>query len=170
MAIQIDIAELLVLQAVRHLSKSYISKSEKDELKEAEQCIQSIILFQVAMEAVINEEIEHAKPLLSIKKENTELSSKFKSLSFKNKWEKVFDTLSIRKRKELRDYFMFYSRYRILISHPKSRYVSLKNYQFEKVYEGIKNGWNAMQLLYVALGKSKISWEEICREVGLEIL
>jgi len=167
MAIQIDIAELLALQAVQHLAKAYNFKSAENDLEESGQCIQAIILFQVCMEAVINEEIERAAPLLPIKKENKELSGKFKSLSFKNKWEKAFDLLEIHKRKELRDYFTFYTRYRVLLSHPKSRYVSLDNYMFDKVYAGIKSGWDAMQIMYAVLGKSKISWEEICLEAGL---
>lgn len=167
MTVQIDIAELLVTQAIEHLVAASKLVTPDHELVEAEECIQTVILFQVAMEAIINEEIERSPLLKEVKKENTALSSKYKSLSFKNKWERAFDVLKIRKRKELKEYFTFYSKYRILVSHPKSRYISLSEYQYENVYQGIKNGWMTIELLYLGLGKTRVSWEEMWKEVGL---
>ena len=156
---QIDIAELLIHNAMSHLAKASKQYSAKDQLGESEACIQSVLLFQVAMEAIINEEIERAKPLETLKKENKELSRKFKSLTFRNKWERTFDLLEIRKRNELNTYIAFYGKYRNLVSHPKSRYVSVGNYDYEKVYEGIQNGWLAVDILYEVLGKTRISWD-----------
>ena len=167
MAVQIDIAELLIDQAITHLISASKFQKIQDQTAESEACIQAVILFQVAMEAIINEEIERSASLESVKKENKGLSSKFKSLSFRNKWERAFDALHISKRKELNAYFIFYGRYRNLVSHPKSRYVSLSNYDFERVFLGIKNGWNAIELLYSGLGKTRISWEEMCSDKSL---
>lgn len=169
MTVQIDIAELLITQAIEHLVVASKLLSDEDELSEAEECIQAVILFQVAMEAIINEEIERAPLLKEVKKENAALSTKYKSLSFKNKWERAFDVLRIPKRKELNAYFKFYSRYRVLVSHPKSRYISLQEYDFKNVYNGIKNGWIAIELLFTGLGKTRVSWEEMCKEVGLAV-
>ncbi len=166
---QIDIAELLVTNSIRHLVAASVFHTSKDHIAESEECIQSVLLFQVAMEAIINEEIERAKPLEPLKKENKELARKFKSLTFRNKWERTFDLLEIKKRKELNFYLKFYGKYRNLVSHPKSRYVSLEHYDFKKVYEGIKNGWLAVDHLYLTLGKTRISWEEVCRDAGLSI-
>ncbi|HRN70050.1 MAG TPA: hypothetical protein PLS49_02590 [Candidatus Woesebacteria bacterium] len=167
MTVQIDIAELLITQAIEHLVAASKLVSPNHEFIEAEECIQAVILFQVAMEAIINEEIERAPLLKEVKKENLALSTKYKSLSFRNKWERAFDVLQIRKRKELKEYFNFYGRYRVLVSHPKSRYISLDQYDYENVCKGIKNGWMTIELLYMGLGKTRVSWEEMIKEVGL---
>lgn len=169
MTVQIDIAELLVTQSIEHLVEASQLVSVENEFAEAQECIQAVILFQVAMEAIINEEIERSSLLKDIKKENADLSTKYKSLSFKNKWERTFDVLKIPKRKELNEYLKFYSRYRILVSHPKSRYISLKEYDYKNVYKGIRSGWITIELLFTGLGKSRVSWEEMCKEVGLQI-
>ncbi len=165
MTVQIDIATFLFEKAKQHikLAKSYQTK-KKDEMKEAHECIQAIILFQTGMEAFINEEIESEKKLASIKKQKDSLASIYKTLSFKNKWEMAFDALNIKKRTPLHSYMTFYSIYRILISHPKSRYISLENYEYEKVYEGLKNGWESMQLLFQELGKTMKSWNEFYKK------
>jgi hypothetical protein len=165
MTIQIDIATFLFENAKMHikLAKSFQSK-KNDEMKEAHECIQTIILFQTGMEAFINEEIESERKLLPVKKEQDDLASKYKTLSFKNKWEQAFDALKIKKREPLQKYLAFYSSYRILISHPKSRYISLENYEYEKVYDGIKSGWESMQLLFEALGKTMKSWNEFYKK------
>lgn len=167
MTVQIDIAELLITQAIEHLVTASKLVSPNEDFAEAEECIQAVILFQVAMEAIINEEIERSPLLKEVKKENAALSTKYKSLSFRNKWERAFDVLQIRKRQELKEYFTFYAKYRILVSHPKSRYISLDQYDYKNVYKGIKNGWKTIELLYVGLGKSRISWEEMSENVGL---
>ncbi len=167
MTVQIDIAELLINQSIEHLIAASKLVSPEHELVEAEECIQAVILFQVAMEAIINEEIERSPLLKEVKKENAALSTKYKSLSFKNKWERAFDVMKIRKKKELNEYFTFYSRYRILVSHPKSRYISLDQYDYENVYKGIRSGWKTIELLFLGLKKSRVSWEEMSREIGL---
>lgn len=169
MTVQIDIAELLINQSIEHLVEASKLIKVDDEFAEAQECIQAVILFQVAMEAIINEEIERSPLLKEVKKENAALSTKYKSLSFRNKWERAFDVLKIRKRKELKEYFKFYGRYRVLVSHPKSRYISLSEYQYENVYQGIKNGWMTIELLYMGLGKTRILWKEMCEKVGLFI-
>ncbi len=167
MTVQIDIAELLINQAIEHLVEASKLVSPEHEFAEAEECIQAVILFQVAMEAIINEEIERSPQLKEVKKENVALSTKYKSLSFKNKWERAFDVMQIRKKKELNEYFTFYSRYRILVSHPKSRYISLDQYDYENVYRGIQSGWKTIELLFMSLGKSRVSWEEMSGKIGL---
>lgn len=165
MTVQIDIATFLFEKAKQHikLSKSYQTK-KNDEMKEAHECIQAIILFQTGMEAFINEEIESEKKLVSVKKQKDSLASKYKTLSFKNKWEMAFDVLRIKKQSPLKSYITFYSNYRILISHPKSRYISLENYEYEKVYEGLKSGWESMQILFEHLGKMMKSWDEFYKK------
>lgn len=165
MTIQIDIATFLFENAKQHvkLAKSYQSK-KNDEMKEAHECIQAIILFQTGMEAFINEEIESERKLVPVKKEKDNLAAKYKTLSFKNKWEMAFDILKIKKKVSLNLYMEFYSNYRILISHPKSRYISLENYEYEKVYMGLKCGWESMQLLFEALGKRMKSWDEFYKK------
>ncbi len=165
MTIQIDIATFLFEKAKQHvkLAKSLQSK-KNDEMKEAHECIQAIILFQTGMEAFINEEIESEKKLLPVKKEQNDLGTKYKTLSFKNKWEMAYDSLKIKKRESMHAYLSFYSNYRILISHPKSRYISLENYEYEKVYEGLKSGWESMQLLFESLGKTMKSWNEFYKK------
>jgi hypothetical protein len=170
MLYQVDISKLLLKKAGEHLLTAYnfSSSSENSDLKkEAEACIQAIVLFQSAMEGIITEEIENEPRLLQVKNVNQELSTKHKSLSFKNKWERSFDVLRIKDRQELDAYFEFYSRYRIPILHPVSRYISLEGYTFKKVTTGLKNGWNAMQLLENALNKVKMTWEQFLEEEGL---
>jgi hypothetical protein len=165
MTIQIDIATFLFENAKHHikLAKSFQSK-KNDEMKEAHECIQAIILFQTGMEAFINEEIESEKKLVSVKKEKENLASKYKTLSFKNKWELAYDALKIKNRSTLNLYMQFYANYRILISHPKSRYISLENYEYEKVYMGLQCGWESMQVLFESLGKSMKSWKEFYKK------
>ena len=63
MIIQIDIARLLITNALEHLklAENLHKKHEIHLINEAEECIQAIILFQSGMEAVITEEIENEK-------------------------------------------------------------------------------------------------------------
>src|SRR3990167_8162284 len=125
MIIQIDIARLLITNALEHLklAEKFHKKHISHPIDEAEECIQAIILFQSAMEAVITEEIENEKKLKKVFKENSELARTHHSLSFKNKWLRSFETLKIRDRKSLEAYFTFYSDCRVPISHPKGRYL-----------------------------------------------
>lgn len=157
MAFQLDIAHLLTKKAYDHLQEAfkYSKKGESPELvKEIEECIQAVILFQSAMEAVITEEIENDFQLKEVKKENELLYAKHKSLSFKNKWEKAYDILQITSRKSLDAYLIFYSTHRIPISHPKSRYVSLEEYTYSTTEQGMNNGREAMNILMKTLKKS----------------
>jgi len=162
MIIQIDIARLLITNALQHLKQAEsLHKNHKTHLiDEAEECIQAIILFQSAMEAIITEEIENEKKLNEVLKENNELARKHHSLSFKNKWLRSFDVLSIKELKSLEAYFKFYSDYRLPISHPKGRYLSLEKYRFKETINGIKNGWQMIEILYKSLKKTYQSFDD----------
>lgn len=131
-----------------------------DLIRETEESIQAIVLFQSAMEAVITEEIENEPLLEPIKKQNLALFSKHKSLSFKNKWEKTFEILAIKNKKSLEKYVTFYSTHRIPISHPKSRFISVEPYSSLQIEAGIQSGWEAMQELFKTLGKETMSWKK----------
>jgi len=167
---QIDIAKLLISAAGKQLTHSYEAYKKKDITYEIEECIQALILFQAGMEAIINDEITNHPLLSSVKSEESDLNTHFKSLSFKNKWTKSYEALQIREFEYLEAYLDFYSQYRIPITHPKRRYVSLSTYRFRKIYEGIENGWYAVQLLYAVLGKELTSWELFCKEYSLVLL
>lgn len=158
MSDHIDIASLLASTAKKHLIRASQSINSFDENKE---CIQAIIIFQVAMEAIINEEIYTNPQLSVIKDEEFFLNKKYKSLSFKNKWKKVFFELQIKDTESLADYFSFYSKYRGPISHPRTRYQSIKKYTYKQTLEGLTNGWQTCVLLYSMLNKSLTSWTEL---------
>ena len=162
MIIQIDIARLLITNALEHLmAAEKLHNSRKENLiDEAEECIQAIILFQSAMEAIITEEIENEKKLKKVFKENSELARTHHSLSFKNKWLRGFDVLLVKDRKSLNAYLKFYTDYRLPISHPKGRYLSLEKYRFKETLNGIKNGWQTIELLYKSLEKNYQSFDE----------
>ena len=167
--IQIDIARLLAHNAGLLLAQAEQARREQNQSKESEYCIQAIILFQAAIEAIINEELLNHPLLASVRREDNELHKRFKSLSFKNKWKKVYETLQIKETEYLEAYLRFYSLYRVPITHPKSRYISIQKYTYNLVIEGFENGWYAVQLLYAILGKDLTSWEEFCSVVGIVI-
>ncbi len=167
MIIQIDIARLLITNALEHLklAENLHKKHKTHLIDEAEECIQAIILFQSAMEAVITEEIENEKKLKLVLDENEELARKHHSLSFKNKWLRAFDALLIKERRSLDAYLVLYSDYRLPISHPTGRYLSLAKYQFKDTLKGIKSGWETIELLYKALGKTYQSFQKYFKSV-----
>ncbi len=167
MPIQTDIARLLSLKAGEHLLHAKRALESTDDQKEIESAIQAVILFQTAMEAIINEEVFNHPLLEEVKLEEFELNKRFKSLSFKNKWKRSYEVLQIHDSENLDAYLLFYSKYRSPISHPRSRYRALDAYTFEHVSEGIENGWYASQLLFAILGKEMMSWEEFEIAVGL---
>jgi len=138
--------------------------------EEAEACIEAVILFQSSMEAVINEEIERHKHLTEVKKEKDLRLRRYRNLSFKNRWMKSYDELGMDPTKgSLADYLEFYNEFRVTITHPTSRYVNIQKYNFENVYEGVRSGWLAMELLYEKLDKvhAEYSWEMYCTNCGL---
>ncbi|MBP7966765.1 hypothetical protein KAZ66_00685 [Candidatus Woesebacteria bacterium] len=165
--IQIDIAQLLAINAGLLLAQAQKAQGEKSEGKEAEFCIQAILLFQSAIEAILNEELLNHPLLESVRRADQDLHKRYKSLSFKNKWKKVYDTLQIQETEYLDIYLQFYKMYRVPITHPKSRYVNVEKYTFQNVLEGFENGWYALQLVYAILGKELTSWEEFCRTAGI---
>ncbi len=167
--IQIDIAQLLAINAGLLLAQAQKAQSEKSEGKEAEFCIQAILLFQAAIEAILNEELLNHPLLEPVRRADQDLHKRYKSLSFKNKWKKVYDTLQIQETEYLDIYLQFYKTYRVPITHPKSRYVNMEKYTFPHVLEGFENGWYALQLVYAILGKELTSWEEFCAAAGILI-
>ncbi len=167
MPIQTDIARLLSFKAGEHLALAGKAAESGDEQKEIEECIQTVILFQTAMEAIINEEVYNHPLLEEVKLEEYELNKRYKSLSFKNKWRKAYETLQIKDTENLEAYLQFYSYFRSPISHPRSRYQALDKYTFQKVCDGIENGWYAAQLLFAILGKELTSWNEFSKKVGI---
>jgi len=164
---QVDIAKLLISAAGKQLAHSYEAYKKKDITYEIEECIQALILFQAGMEAIINDEIANHPLLSSVRGEEQSLNSHYKSLSFKNKWTKSYEALQIRELEYLDVYLEFYSSYRIPITHPKRRYVSLSTYRFKKIYHGIENGWYTVPLLYAVLGKELTSWDQFCADYSL---
>ncbi len=168
MSIHLDIARLLSQHAGEHLARASQFHTEGNTQEEIEACIQSVILFQTAMEAIINEEVYNHPLLEEVKFEEYELNKRYKSLSFKNKWKKAYETLQIKDTENLNSYLTFYSKYRSPISHPRSRYLILDAYTFPTVVKGIEYGWYASQLLFAILGKDLMSWEEFCQSAGIE--
>ncbi|MFA9289195.1 MAG: hypothetical protein ACEQSA_04945 [Weeksellaceae bacterium] len=167
----IDLAMLLSQKAGEHLVDAYHFSQNKDatsSLKEAEACIQAIILFQTSMEAIINEEVLNHPLLKEVKTEQEELHRHFKSLSFKNKWIRAYETLQLHETEYLNDYLTFYTEFRTPITHPKSRYISVQKYRFKAVCDGLENGWYTFQLLFAILGKQLTSWDEFCEQIGLQ--
>ena len=176
---EVDIAQVLSLKAGKHLGEAYqlhqqlespeLSHDDRNKLTklEAEACIEAVILFQSSMEAVINEEIERHKHLIEVKKEKDLRLRRYRNLSFKNRWMKSYDELGMDPTKgALADYLEFYNEFRVTITHPTSRFVNIEKYNFENVYEGIRSGWLAMELLYEKLDKVHpvVSWETYCSE------
>lgn len=170
MTTQVDIARLLTHAAGTQLAKAHIASQKKNAKGEIETSIQATILFQAGMEAIINEEIQNHDLLVTVKKENEALLQHYKSLSFKNKWQKSYEALQIRETDYLLQYLHFYSQYRVQITHPHSRFLSVQKYRFTNVYPGMENGWYAAQLLFAILGKELTSWETFCHEIGLPIV
>lgn len=179
---EIDIAQMLSLKAGKHIGDAYnlyneltTEKHSNEEVQlikklEAESCIEAVILFQACMEAVINEEIERHKNLIAVKKEKEKRLTRFRNLSFKNRWMKSFDELGMDPTiGALGDYIEFYNEFRVTITHPKSRFVNIEKYHFENVYEGIRSGWYAIELLYEKLDKvqPEYSWESYCKNCGI---
>ncbi len=168
MPIQTDIARLLSYKAGEHLALAKKASEEINEQIEIEQSIQAVILFQTAMEAIINEEVYNHPLLEEVKLEEYELNKRYKSLSFKNKWRKAYESLQIKDTEHIEEYLQFYSKYRSPISHPRSRYQSLDKYTYKHVLEGIESGWYAAQLLFAILGKELTSWNEYAKRIGIK--
>lgn len=158
----IDIAHLLTSAAGNHLSLAYQAKEVKQTVSEINELIQAVLLFQAAMESIINEEIHNHELLVHVRDEEQYLNTKFRSLSFKNKWRKSYEELHIKDAEYLELYLHFYTLYRVQITHPKSRSLPLKKYRYKKIYEGLQNGWYASQMLFAILGKELVSWEDFC--------
>ena len=131
----VDIARLLTNASGKQLALAYQSHQIKDTTAETEHCIQALILFQAGMEAIINEEIHNHGLLAEVRQENEDLFVRFKSLSFKNKWYRSYEVLQIKETEYLKEYVLFYSQYRVPITHPKSIYLSLEKYRFTKIYK-----------------------------------
>ncbi len=168
MPIQTDIARLLSYKAGEHLALAKKAAEEVSDQIEIEQSIQAVILFQTAMEAIINEEVFNHPLLEEVKLEEYALNKRYKSLSFKNKWRKAYETLQIKDTEHIEEYLQFYSKYRSPISHPRSRYQSLDKYTYKNVCEGIESGWYAAQLLFAILGKELTSWNEYAKRIKIK--
>lgn len=167
MPIQTDVARLLSLKAGEHLKAAQKAFEKAQEQKEIEASIQAVILFQTAMEAIINEEVFNHPLLEEVKLEEYQLNKRFKSLSFKNKWKRSYEVLQIKETDYLDEYLQFYTTYRSPISHPRSRYQALDKYTFKNVMSGIESGWYASQLLFAILGKEIMSWDEFKKKAGI---
>lgn len=179
----IDIAMILSTNAGKRLAEAYklhqemissqLSPQTYFELRsqEREACIETVILFQASLEAMINEEISSEKKLQSIKKENEELNKKFKALSFKNKWQKSFEVLktSAREKKYLANYLQFYISFRVPITHAKSRYINAELFNYLNVYDGLKNGYLSVEVFYKKLEKfsSEHTWKKFSKMCSL---
>lgn len=168
----IDIAQLLSKKAGDQLCKAYEFSQQANSKKESEACIEAVILFQACMEAIINEEIESHRLLSAVREENEEMHKKFRSLSFRNKWLQSYEVLRLQDKQEyLQNYLLFYTKFRVPITHPHSRFSDISLFTFSAVYEGIKNGWYAAHLLLTKLGKnySHDTWEGFCERCGISI-
>lgn len=168
----IDIAFLLAEKAGKHLSQAYLYAQSGEHRKESEECIEAVIIFQASMEAVINEEIESHRGLKLVREENEELYRRFRSLSFKNKWERAYVAVDLQDELHyLSSYFEFYTKYRVPITHPQSRYEDISEFNWQSVYKGIQSGWYAAHVLLAKLEKqySQDTWEDYCNKCGLPI-
>ncbi len=151
MSHSIDVVKTLIGLSFDHLESADGARKDDNVAKERMMCLQAVILFQSAMEALINEEIASHPLLQSVKREEAKLNTTFKSLSFRNKWIHVFDVLRITKRSDLEAYLDFYSRYRVPITHAKSRFISLEKYTYGNVKKGIESGVKVMKILKESL-------------------
>ena len=180
--VQVDIAEMLIRKAGKHLAEAYsahyeatipkISPKKLLELQqqEAEACIESVLLFQSGMEAIINEEISTNKYLAGVRREREFHQRKVRDLSFKNKWMNSYKALELEDaERHLENYLEFYRDYRIPITHPKNRYFDVSPYTFAVTYRGMRNGWLAfMALVSEWEDNARIqSWEDFCESCGL---
>jgi hypothetical protein len=109
-----------------------------------------------------------------VKNENEELNKKFKMLSFKNKWEKTFKILKMDStaNEYLEKYIKFYIKYRTPITHPKSRYFDAENFNFPTIFQGIRNGYCALEYFYKRLGRfeEEHSWNNFCLQTQLPLV
>ncbi|MFW5703361.1 MAG: hypothetical protein ACOCXQ_00830 [Patescibacteria group bacterium] len=182
MSEHIDIAELLVRRAGNRLGDAYRyfweeAGTHHNEFehrsireKEAQACIETILLFQAGMEAMINEEINTNKALIKVRRERESLQKRLKDISFKNKWEQSYSALGVSDSGlYLEKYLEFYRRYRIPITHPKNRYFDITEYRFPTVYHGMYVGWMAFMALSTTWEEEarKDSWEQFCEECNL---
>ena len=179
----IDIAMVLSISAGKHLVNAHTLHTEmtKEGLVQEEYfrlralerdaCIQAVILFQSSMEAIINEELESEPKLHLVKREEDALNKKFKMLSFKNKWTRAFEVLQVEKNanKYLDSYLKFYIKFRVPITHAKSRFVDAEKFNFLNVYTGIKNGYLAVESFYGTLKKytTDHTWKRFIVTCGL---
>lgn len=179
---KIDIAEMLIRRSGKRLGDAYARFFEQASQnigdfdlqhlreKEAEACIETILLFQSGMEAMINEEITTNKKLQGIRKERDALQKRLKDMSFKNKWEQSYAAMELEDTGTyLQKYLEFYRRYRIPITHPRNRYFDISEYRFPLVYDGLRNGWMAFMALSTTWEDTarQDSWEQFCGECNL---
>jgi hypothetical protein len=179
---RIDIAELLIRKAGKHVGTAYaayweaaspgMSTERERELRtrETEACIEAVLMFQGGMEAIINEEISTNRALVSVRKEREFFQKKVRDLSFKNKWEHSYSALGIEDdERYLQHYLEFYRVYRVPITHPENRYFDISLYRFPLVYEGIRNGWMAFMALSTTWeeGARQRTWSDFCAECNL---
>lgn len=180
--LRIDIAELLVRRAGNRLGDAYQAfwnqtTPDLDEFgqqslreQEAEAAIESVLLFQSGIEAMINEEISTNPKLQGVRRERDSLQKRLKDMTFKNKWEHSFQALGISPVPQvLERYLLFYRSYRVPITHPRNRYLDVSAYRFPLVYQGIRAGWlSFMQLSTTWESEARNeSWERFCEECGL---
>lgn len=179
---QVDIAEMLIRKAGKHLAEAYSAFWEATtpglsakillELRqrEVESCIESVLLFQSGMEAIINEEISTNKFLAGVRKEREYHQRKVRDLSFKNKWENSYKALELEdSEKHLERYLEFYRDYRVPITHPKNRYFDVSEYTFPLAYSGMRDGWMAFMMLVSKWEDTARvqSWEDFCDGINL---
>ncbi|MCX7996824.1 MAG: hypothetical protein N2691_03665 [Patescibacteria group bacterium] len=180
---QVDVAELLIRRAGMRLGDAYSHFWEASvpgipdrkavilRTREAESCIEAILLFQSGMEAIINEEISTNSKLVSVRREREYHQKRVRDLSFKNKWENSFKALELEDDGTLRKYLEFYRDYRVPITHPRNRYFDVSPYRFPQVYAGIKSGWLAFMMLAGNWEQSARAgaWESFCNACNLPI-
>lgn len=180
----VDIAEVLIRKAGIRLGEAYAlfweaSAPGIDErrqiavrVKEAESCIEAVLLFQSGMEAIINEEINTNSKLAGVRREREAYQKKVRDLSFKNKWENSYRALGLDDScRSLKEYLEFYRDFRVPITHPRNRYFDISPYRFPRVYAGIKSGWIAFMRLAHGWEDSArtAAWEEFCASCSLPL-
>ncbi|MEA5575741.1 hypothetical protein [Anabaena sp. UHCC 0451] len=136
-------------------------------------CIQAVILFQVSMEAIINQVITTKPEIQKFIEDSLKKKKKWYDATFKDKWCKTLEKQKI----ELENFEKYHENiYRTLrnnVVHPRHRYsgekpekliFSADKFIFSNVYSGFKNGWLAFASLSQAVGypHDNNSWDIYC--------
>ena len=151
------------LKALPQGGTNYVQLVGRNQILEKDMfriCSASIMMFQVMMEALINDSLEREPALASVSKTSP----------FRKKWGMALQTLQQDTSSFMQYYDGIYKKYRIALTVPTSE--NLQTWQaisFGELFNGFHSGWDAYTKLYSGLGHAldADAWQVWCQTHNL---